>query len=258
MENYRVQMGTDYVRIGTLLVPASEVTKILHRYAKPLICENPIEDYPYTIGRGTTTALRLDSRYFYVFCRHQIKDCDPRKVTTFPIAAGGKQHICGGTGHFTEPDLSNDGEEFLDVFGWEIKPEAYAIPNLGSEFFPVIAGDCWPMNTTNDLIAFGVPSELQKYNPPEAKDGSPLDIEFLTVVVSGRHRRTSGNVRWFHEAEMIRTKEFPMDGMSGGPVFHIGRDTRGLFIGIAGMIMRGGAERFHFIDMNFLLQLGNT
>ena len=84
-------------------------------------------------------------------------------------------------------------------------------------------------------------------------------MNFLTVVVSGRHCQAS-QASWVHEAKMIRTEKFPADGMSGGPVFHIGRDAQGLFIGLAGTIMRGSAtsETFHFIDTGFLRQFGDT
>lgn len=254
MEDIAAGIGNNYVRIGTLLVPPSEVVKTLHRYAKPLICENDWEGHPFSI-RGTTTAMNICARYFYLFSRHQIKDYDPGAIAIFPLAARGEQLIGGGTGHWIEPTASNDGEEFLDVFGMEIEPESYTIQNLSSEFFPVIVGDCWPTNTTGSLIAFGVPSELQNYSPAEDDVGSGSAIEFLTVVVSGRHRQAS-HARWVHEAQMIRTEEFPVDGLSGGPVFHLGRDAHGHFIGLAGMIMRGGPKSFYFVDTGFLLRYG--
>jgi hypothetical protein len=253
------RIGSGYVRIGGLFLPPSQVVKTLHRYAKALVCENDVPEFPYTL-RGTMAALNLGGRHFCVFCRHQIKDYDPAKVTLFPLAAGGSQHIGGGTGRHIERNVSNADEEFIDVFGIEFKPEAYTIENLGSEFFPVCHEDCWPTSTTGDLIAFGLPSALQNFNPREDEAGSSLgEVNFLTVVVSGRHRHAS-NARWVHEAEMIRTEKFPADGMSGGPVFHIGRDAQGLFIGLAGMIMRGSptTESFYFIDTGFLRQFGET
>lgn len=155
---------------------------------------------------------------------------------------------------------SNADEEYPDVFGIEFKPKAYAIENLSAEFFPVVPNDCWPISTTGDLIAFGLPSGLQDFQISEDEAGSTLsDVNFRTVVVSGRHHQAT-HASWVHEAEMIRTKKFPSDGMSGGPVFHIGRDAQGLFIGLAGMIMRGSAtsERFYFIDTGFLHQFGET
>jgi hypothetical protein len=250
------RLGRGYVRIGALLVPPTGIAQTLHRYAHPLICENDSQEFPYSI-RGTNTALYLGGRYFFAFCRHQIDGYDPSKVTFFPRAAGGTEQIGGGTAHIIERHASNEGEEFLDVVGWEVNPEKYEMPNPAAEFFPVVAEDCWPNNTGGGLIAYGVPSGLQAYEPADDQPGSKPTIAFRTVVVSGRHMRAS-HAASFHEAKMIRTGQFPVDGMSGGPVFHIGRDARGPFIGLAGMIMRAGEDRFHFIETTFLRQLGST
>jgi hypothetical protein len=177
-------------------------------------------------------------------------------VSIFPTSASGKVQIGGGTGRFVERSAGNDGEEFLDVFGMEIQPKAYELPNLESEFFPVNNDDCWPSRTTGNLLAYGVPFDLQGYLLRE-DDGGLRELNFRTVLVSARHNHPS-NASWVHKAEFIRTGRFSPNGMSGGPVFHIGRDAGGSFIGLAGMIMRGGDTHFHFIDWGFLRQFANT
>ncbi len=51
-----------------------------------------------------------------------------------------------------------------------------------------------------------------------------------------------------------------MNGMSGGAVFHIGEDSDGFFVGLAGLIQRGGdnSDRFSFIDTEFLHRFATT
>src|ERR1700687_1001799 len=49
-----------------------------------------------------------------------------------------------------------------------------------------------------------------------------------------RHR-----ARALHCLEMTRTTEFAADGLSGGAVYHLARDNRGYFVGLAGTIVRG-------------------
>lgn len=253
--NTVTRVSRAYVRVGSLPVPGADVASVLFRYSKPLVCENEDRDHPYSI-RGTCTGLNLGGRYFYCFCRHQIAGYDPSKVSIFPTAAGGKVHIGGGTSRFVEHSDRTQGEEFLDVFGMEIDPKAYEIPNLESEFFPVTDNDCWPKRTTGDLFAYGVPFELQNYLLRE-EDGGLKELNFRTVLVSARHNQRS-NASWVQRAEFIRTGRFSPNGMSGGPVFHIGRDDKDAFVGLAGMIMRGGDTHFHFIESGFLQQFGNT
>jgi hypothetical protein len=139
----------------------------------------------------------------------------------------------------------------------EIDPDLYEIPNLEREFFPLVRGDCWPNGTTGDLFAYGVPSKLQRYVLGGENQDALEQINFITALVSGRYLGPS-HATGLHRAEFVRSEQFDVDGMSGGPVFHIGRDRAGLFIGLAGMMMRGGSTQFHFMDSSMLLQFGQT
>jgi hypothetical protein len=254
--NLAAGMLGKYVRVGSIFVPLSGVPNVLQRFVKPLICDNDDVVFPYSI-RGTTTALRFGDRCFYFFCRHQILDYDPDAVSVFPRCGKGRVAIGGGTGRFVEPSPTNTGEEYPDVFCMEIQPQSYTLDGLEGEFFPVRPEECWPNKTTGAFIAFGLPFEIQNYLPPRDSPDSRLAIDFKTVYVAGRHVRAIG-ARFVHELSMIRSKGFRVDGMSGGPVFHIGRDADGRFVGMAGMIMRGGNNSLYFIDMGFLSQFGGS
>ena len=52
-------------------------------------------------------------------------------------------------------------------------------------------------------------------------------------------------------------KPMDADGMSGGPVFHIGGGPGSYFAGFAGMLLRGGraSAYLHFMSAGFLLDL---
>lgn len=179
-------IGRSSVRVGRILVPPGAVEGTLYRYAKALVYLNTSEEFPYSI-RGTMSGLRLGTRYFSIFCKHQIAEADPGKVGLFPRAAGGKFYICGGTFRDILLDGSNLDEEFIDVCGIEYVPDRFQIPNLSSEFFDVIPDDCWPSNSLGHLIAFGLPSNLQKFELDPSEGETRLShIKFSTVVVGGK------------------------------------------------------------------------
>jgi hypothetical protein len=50
-------------------------------------------------------------------------------------------------------------------------------------------------------------------------------------------------------------KAMDADGMSGCPVFYIGRAPGDYFAGFAGVVMRGGGNHLHFMSAGFLLDL---
>ncbi|MDR3448321.1 MAG: hypothetical protein P4M15_00970 [Alphaproteobacteria bacterium] len=252
-------IGETAVRSGDLIIPASSIEPTLYRYAKTLVCLNDDVDFPYSI-RGTMTSLRFRDRYFSVFCKHQISGFSPANVGQFPRAEGGRFYICGGIYRDVCIDESNSGEEFIDACAIEYDLAKYSMTNLHSEFFNVIENDCWPSNTTGHLILFGSPSKIQNFKIFQSDVEAKLEeIKFATVVVAGSHVGRS-HARWIQSAEMRRKANFDTDGMSGGPVFHLGRDRRGYFVGLAGMIMRASpsSNRFHFIDTSFLKQFGES
>jgi hypothetical protein len=147
-------MQQKYVRVGLLFVPPSQITTILSRYVHQLVCMNDDGNFPYSFC-GSSTLFCLNGRYFSAFCQHQIKDHSPDQVTWFPHAANGKEHIGGGVFRSIIRNAHNDDEEFTDVCAIECEPHKYKIGNYESEFFPVVADECWPSNSLSRLIVFG-------------------------------------------------------------------------------------------------------
>jgi hypothetical protein len=177
-----------------------------------------------------------------------------------PRASNHSKHIGGGVFHSILPDTRNDDEEFTDVCAIEFEPDKYKIENLRCEFFPVLPDECWPSNSLDHLIVFGSPTDLKDWRFSEGETQFKLiEMNVTTVVVMGRHYGDS-HARFVREAKMQRNNSFRADGMSGGPVFHLGRDASGFFVGLAGMIQRGGAtsDNFRFIAPSFLRKFAET
>jgi hypothetical protein len=103
------EVGRNYVRIGSLSYPPGAVEKLLHRYAKALVCINAHDDHQYTL-RGSMTTLKLNERYFALLCRHQINGYDPSNIILFPSSEGGATYIGGGIFNYIEGDARSRDE----------------------------------------------------------------------------------------------------------------------------------------------------
>jgi hypothetical protein len=126
----------------------------------------------------------------------------------------------------------------------------YDSANLDSLFFPLQSSECWGGNADARFFLFGYPTALRtvEYEVPH--------VHVRQVVTSGRYHHAS-NSREIHCLEMTRTMNFGADGLSGGPVYQLNRDSDGFFVGLSGIIMRGGdtSDFIHFVDARFLLKL---
>jgi hypothetical protein len=76
-------------------------------------------------------------------------------------------------------------------------------------------------------------------------------------ILADRNRK---RIIEIHCLEMTRTHQFRSDGLSGGPVYQLARDNNGFFVGLSGIVMRGGdaSDFIHFVDARFLLKLLET
>jgi hypothetical protein len=55
---------------------------------------------------------------------------------------------------------------------------------------------------------------------------------------------------------MHRKGDYASDGLSGGPVFHLGQDAQGFYCGFAGVVLRGSdtSNLIQFLDVRVMLQ----
>jgi hypothetical protein len=238
-------VGASAVRIGKLWVPGRQAETTLGTYTKQTFCLTGHEQCPYSF-LGSATAVRFAGRCFLLWCRHQTRDYAPNDVT-IPIE-GGKILVSGSRLLFVNEDQHSADEEFKDLYAMEFVIENYKSPNLESAFFPLREDDAWNGNADAKFYLFGFPTELRSvdYEVPHVHVGQ--------VVTSADYDRPS-HARYLHSLKITGKKSFRADGLSGGPVYHIAKDRDGFHIGLAGIMVRGGSDFIHFIDVRFVMSL---
>jgi hypothetical protein len=240
------------VRIGNLWVQAREVDKTLARYAHQVICLTDGVDY-YAL-RGTASALRYKNKCALFVCRHQYRDFPADRVMIAEDETA-KNLISGSTLITVTPEPHNKDEEILDVSAMRYDPKNYSKPNLESRFFNVIDADVWKGNTNSIFFCYGYPFAHVKMKIDE-ENGKLQAIDVRKVITSAKYSEKSA-AQNTHRIEMTRLSNWDSNGMSGGPVFHIGKDSRGFFAGFAGIILRGSSSSdfLHMVDGAFLLRI---
>jgi hypothetical protein len=245
IRNLSTWVGASAVRIGRLWVPGRQAETMLANYTKQTFCLTGHEQYPYSF-LGSATAVRFADRCFLLWCRHQTRDYAPNDVT-IPIE-GGTILVSGSRLLFVNEDQDSADEEFKDLYAMEFVVENYKSPNLESAFFPLREDDAWKGNVDANFYLFGFPTELRSvdYDMPH--------VHVRQVVTSADYNGPS-HARYLHSLKITGKKSFTQDGLSGGPVYHIAKDQDGFHIGLAGIMVRGGNDYVHFIDVRFVLSL---
>lgn len=245
IRNLSTWFGATAVRLGSLWVQGRNVEESLARYTKLIFCLTGSQQHPYSLV-GSATGVRKGGKCFLFCCRHQIKQFSPDEVT-IPVDKSGKILISGSQFIWIERDEQNNDEEYPDLCAMIYDAEKYGEPNLEFSFFEFIERDCWRGDRTSQFYLYGYPSSLRNvdYDTPH--------IAVKQIVVSAKYSGQSF-AAGLHRIEMARTAKFSSDGLSGGPVFHVGRDQRGFYMGLAGIIMRGSdtSNYIHFMDARFL------
>lgn len=234
------------VRVGKLWIPGRQVEKVLARYTKQIFCLTHHEDYPYSF-LGSSSGVRYGGQCFMAWCRHQTIHYSPDDVT-IPID-NGKILISGSQYLAVSPSAANEGEDYGDLCAMRYVPQNYGTGNLESEFFEIREEELWPGGTDHALFLFGFPTVLRRvdYEPPH--------VHVTQVFMSGQYVGPSKNAAHLHRVKLLRTKDIPLDGFSGGPVYYLGKKKDGFFMGLAGIIVRGGGDYAHFIGGRFLVMM---
>jgi hypothetical protein len=236
------------VKVSAIWHDPGSVESFLERYCKHILCLTGSDEHPYSL-RGSGTALKINGNHFLYCCDHQISDFEADKIAIRPHT-GDKTVITAS--HMLCPVIEehNKDSDYIDIRALEYRPEDYSIANLSSEFFDVRDDNILPVNKTDHFLAYGYPSELQD---AYADDDSP-SINARVVYVNGVYDGASKSP-YVHRMKMRRKRTFNADGMSGGPVFYLGRNDKGFFIGIAGVTIRGSttSEWLHFVEARALL-----
>jgi hypothetical protein len=246
-----LKLGNSAIRIGRTWISAKQLPDALKRYARLVFCLNNSEQHPYSL-RGTATALRLRDRCMLFWCSHQTIGYQPNDVLV-PMDGEGKILISGSTFVQMIPQLPSHDEEFFDLCGMQYVPENYgASASVERGFFDVIEADAWRGDPDSTFMLFGYPTSLR--NVDYEKPG----IAVKQIVTSATYRSPS-RAASVHAIEMARTGDYSADGLSGGPVFHLGEDAQGFYCGFAGVVLRGSerSNHLHFLDVRVMLQFLN-
>jgi hypothetical protein len=181
-------------------------------------------------------------------CRHQFQGYQPENVV-IPLDKSAEILISGSTFVWRHETAANRDEDYLDVCAMKFVPENYNAANLEQGFLSVSEADCWNGSKDAHFLLFGYPTNLRNVDYDEPH------IQVQQVVTSAVFRNGTSSEGVFR-LEMTRTKNFSSDGLSGGPVFHLGEDSRGFFVGFAGIIMRGSdtSEFLHMLGAQHILQ----
>lgn len=232
------------VRIGSLFIPANSVESSLTRYSRQIFLVNESVEFPYSI-RGTGTAVKYRDQHFVFCCQHQFKDSQPDQVAV--ICRREKNFLLHGSNlKVPTQNIDNIDEDYIDACGFKFEIPSYDIQNLSSDFFPLNDDSTWPNFSRNKLIIIGYPyCEQQMY--------TDTGIHPRVVIVGGEYLNASA-AQYVHVLKLQRKRQFNSDGLSGGPVFYVGENNQEYFIGLAGMIARGGSDSDHcyFIEAELL------
>jgi hypothetical protein len=191
--------------------------------------------------RGSGSAIQINGQNFVFLFKHQVFDYRPDQIVISP--AGDKRLLVTGSSYFFVEDRPDEPDDMNDICALGYAVEKYQVENFDRDFFKSALDEVWPINTENFFLLYGFPYALQNICSEETAIAGTL------VNVTGTYAGPS-NSRFVHRIQMTRKTRFNPDGMSGGLVFHLGKDIRGYFIGLAGFIVRGGknSETVHFVE----------
>lgn len=238
------------LRIGAVWHRPKAAESTLASYCRHVFTVNESEDFPHSFP-GSSSLIRYRDKYMQFCCRHQINGFEIGNLGFQPRTAR-TSVVSPSSVHYVEESEFTSGSDLLDLAALEYVPSDYGISNLSAEFFEVEPDEVWPSRTTGNLIVAGIPTGLV-----DLRYGDDAGLKASIVQFSATYEAASQSP-FLHR---IRTKEpldFDADGVSGGPVFHIGADADGYFAGWAGMIIRGGqngSSNLHFVEAAPLLKL---
>jgi len=222
-----------------LLVPCRALPSVLARSVRPLVFEND-DEYRYSM-RGSCTLVRSDRAHVAVFTEHQRQGQAPAQIRIVSGFSGGN---CLTAETYPEVD-PRDGEEYEDLRGLKIAVTPHSREEL-ADFYPLPNAELPPVQGSRMLIAIGLPAA------DSGVDYDPMNVRGGTIAMPCSYLEVSTHVRGFHS---VQTKfvpgyeNWPVDGMSGGAVFSIDGIPANYSSNLRGIVLRGGADRLHYIDI---------
>jgi hypothetical protein len=240
------------IRVGDLWIPVGQLPHVLAPHTKLLFCLTGDLNHPYSL-RGSATGLRFQGQHLLFCCLHQIVDRSPSEVVV-PVDRLGRK-LVSGTRFIRLNEIPEfAGEEVFDVCAMQFKPDEYGEPALERGFFDLKGADVWSGEPETTFLVYGYPTDFRRLGLDDVS-GALNDIKVKMTATAGRYQRAS-LAAGVHAIELERTGTCSSDGLSGGAVFHVGEDARGLYCGFAGIVLRGSdrSNIIHFMDARLVQQ----
>lgn len=224
------RLAVTSVAIGSIYVLGRSIEVALGRFVKQLMIPTESDDYPYQF-RGSMTPLNIDGHYVGVCCCHQFTGIEPQNIMI--NVSEELQTISSNGVHRLRAQDTTIGTDIEDIACFNFPVAEYNLPTLERHFFPVSAPRIWPSEATGHFILFGYPFNKVDYQFEEKKIN--VGIIYAICVLDGVSS-SPGVLR----LRTLSGQKIYADGLSGGPVYYLGQNKVGFFVGFAGMIIRGG------------------
>ncbi|MCP1237966.1 hypothetical protein NKW55_15600 [Gluconobacter kondonii] len=249
LEAYLIGQGIESVLIDDCSVPTRDICKVIHNFSHNLILvgEDGQNGYP-----GTSLFLKRNSKLMAISSSHQIryKGKFPDQLDNIRLSVG----IKGDDVRVVRIATDSLSLEYgMDLALYEIDGRTNLnMPVYGNEFFPVLDSRIYPNNAHLEiLIVCGYPASVhESYGPSEVieypnrdADGNIISdghVMTTNVIISARMIENRTKYTGMHSLELLCDESIDVDGLSGSPVYYIGKETSGdAFLGLAGMVVRG-------------------
>jgi hypothetical protein len=207
--------------------------------ARPILWENDIEEYPYSIG-ATCFIFSQNSEFYAATVRHNLSGRNADDLL-IPYDETWREFL-PIEGVFS-PSASKDqsDREYADLVIMKIKAEMANISALSKfqEFDFHSTRNKKPIPENGKLYVAGYPGSLQKADYEERR------IKQQRFIFDGNY----GGKAESYFSELINFEELsalpepsygePMDGLSGSPVFFMDRSVQPSSVTLAGILNRG-------------------
>ena len=230
-----------YIRWNGLCVPTDHIEAMAARCVKPLIFGDEDETGRYS-HVGSCCIVRQKNKTFVLSTKHQCKHHSSDAVRVF-IPELGENCLPLNLISFADDVRLNDDRR--DIFCFRVAKE------LTGPYLHHAAEICDERRNSKDLIYLvaATPNyeDVMKYDPDR--------IDIKTVTCTADLSEVNSAFRSLELRILKQPEQFIYDGFSGGGVFRIHGDVGDLAMDFDGVVVRGGNNRFHYIDISFISRL---
>ncbi|GBR21868.1 hypothetical protein [Komagataeibacter nataicola] len=270
IEAYLKKRGeiTNTVFIENCGVPAEQISKLIHSFSHALIRR---DDYGAWSFPGSSLFIGYNGRKIALSTIHQLKQkMDvPRNLENVMFSTTmDNQHVVPNS-IFSDESAPEEG---LDIALYELPSFATDGKVLCStQFYPLLEDRLWPAGAIDDfMFVCGFPEYVDKqYGPSPTLDYPEWDDKISDIteanfctsnVLMSALKITNQTRQGFFSAQLLVDGHICVNGLSGSPIFYIGKNKEGLFLGLAGIVVRGscGSKVLNFAPASYVYSIINS